>query len=159
MNRRLMMFLILISFIGCASTHSQKNYAEEGIVVVGGFPTIIIQCNMERMRDTIITSVIQQGYTIETESEHMILFSVAMDGFSGLMYQAFIGGAYSTYPFYQMKAQMTQAGDATKIMLSAHTRIQQGFGRVDVRDVTHGNITKLQDWLLYFKAICKNTIQ
>lgn len=146
-------FVISILFVsGCVTTQNQQYYASQGISISGGLPSLVIQNNPEIVRDVVINSVIGQGYTLLEESDHMVLFSIPMRGFGGFMYQALAGSAYSTTPTYQMRIHIITTTQGAKVIMSAYTSIQQGIGRVDNRDVTSSNITKLQDWLLYFKS-------
>ncbi len=143
-------FILLIA--GCVTTQQLQNYEAQGVLnATGGMPGIVIDSDMETVRNVVIESMVGQGYTMLSESDHMVSFSQQMGGTGGFMYRALAGGAYSNTPECQAQVHIIKVAQGTKVMMAMGTTIQQGFGRVDKRDYTDRN-TMVMDWLLHFRT-------
>ncbi len=150
------LIVVCVLLTGCVTTAQLQHYEAQGVLNTnGGMPGIIINSDIENVRNVVIESMVGQGYTILSESEHLVSFSQQMGGAGDFMYQALAGSAYSTTPERYVNVNMVEVPQGTKVMMSTGATIQQGFGRVDKRDHSARN-TSLMEWLLHFKNTVAN---
>ncbi len=147
---------MVLLFSGCVTTGQRLNaYESKGVLnTLQGIPSIIIDSDIDNVRNVVVTSMTGQGYTMKAGSNHLVSFIAPMQGSSGFFYRALAGGAYSTRPEVQVGVTLIKIPKGVKVSMSIGSSIQQGFGRTDKRDYSTGNTTAM-DWLLYFKKMAE----
>ncbi len=84
MLRKTWFVISILLLTGCVTTEQLQRYEAQGVLNTnGGMPGIIINSDIKNVRNVVIESMVGQGYTILSESEHMVSFSQHMGGTGG----------------------------------------------------------------------------
>lgn len=97
-----------------------------------GWPEITIATqDRSGLRANLIARNLATGWTLESESESMLLFTKIDTSTGGAVMQALIGNAYSTPPKYEARYVMVPTAGGLKLVVNVAVSTQMPGGQVN----------------------------
>ena len=104
-----------------------------------GRPEVTIySTDIAKIRALVINNLMNEGYSVVSDTNYNIVLSKPMDDFGGIMYRALLGNSYYTPPVWNIRISMVTINDHTRVMAQAVVKMQNAYGREETNDMTNG---------------------
>ncbi len=135
-------FMLLI----CCALLPAKEKAKGPVTISVGAP-------VDKVKAALVARLAPKGFTIESETDHQLVFSREVDGANGVLAQALMGNAYSEKPRHVAYFTLVKDGDNTTVIGRHEMTVRMAQGKVNRVSLDEGKARKdMADMLAEVKA-------